>query len=704
MFHPKRPPRPLPRTSRRSAAAGAGAEPALRGPLRSFTSFMSLRSLAPVRSLAVLALGSLAACAPVPQSFSETPEVEETLANLVAAGFPESELRVQGGVVYAGGDAEVSLTASREMLGVAPSASPESTHEQYRTTNVVSEAVSDICLDGSLLPGLLGAALDEAIGNYNALALRKRLRRIAGNTDSCHAVIYVSRVAGNVARSGFPSGGLPFPSIVLGEALQGFGLDVLEQIVTHEIGHTLGLRHSDFYDRSISCGGDPASDVESGVGAVHIVGTPTTAAPGQSVMNACYDGTESGEFSRSDVVALNALYGFAHAAYGSQWSGFFSDAAGWASSESYWGTLAYPDVNGDGRADVCARSASGIICAVSVGDRFSPAALWTPAFGDAANWNLDQKYWGTVRFPDVNGDGRADVCGRSASGVQCALSGGQSFGPLTLWTSGYSDAAGWGGGKFYWGTIQYPDVNGDGRADVCGRGGPGLLCALSTGASFAPLSLWTAGYGDAGGWAGLEAYWGTLRFADLNGDGRDDVCGRGGPGILCALSIGSSFAPLSVWTGGFSDAGGWVASEAYWRTIRFPDVNGDGRADVCGRSSGGIACAQSIGAGFTAVSTYSAGFGDGWASSPAYYRSIDFPDLEGDGKADVCGRNATGIFCASSTGASFGLVAAVTRSFGDAAGWLAAPSLWRTVRFPDIDGHGGAEVCSRAPDGVTCAR
>ena len=41
-----------------------------------------------------------------------------------------------------------------------------------------------------------------------------------------------------------------------------------------------------------------------------------------------------------------------------------------------------------------------------------------------------------------------------------------------------------------WSTIQFPDLNGDGKADLCGRGPDGLHCGLSTGASFDPVTLW----------------------------------------------------------------------------------------------------------------------------------------------------------------------------------------------------------------------
>src|SRR5262249_19241966 len=36
---------------------------------------------------------------------------------------------------------------------------------------------------------------------------------------------------------------------------------------------------------------------------------------------------------------------------------------------------------------------------------------------------------------DLNGDGRADICGRGAAGIYCALSNGAGFGPVTLWVA-----------------------------------------------------------------------------------------------------------------------------------------------------------------------------------------------------------------------------------------------------------------------------
>jgi hypothetical protein len=362
------------------------------------------------------------------------------------------------------------------------------------------------------------------------------------------------------------------------------------------------------------------------------------------------------------------------------------------------------DLNGDGRADVCGRGGTGIYCATSSGSGFSRTSLWSAEFTDAGGWNAGPQFYSTIRLPDLNGDGRADICGRGIAGIYCALNTGTAFGATALWSSEFTDASGWSAGPQFYSTIRFPDVNGDGRADVCGRAAAGIHCALSSGSGFAATTRWSSDFTDAAGWAAGPQFYSTIRFPDLNGDGRADVCGRGSAGISCAVSSGTAFGAIGLWSSEFTDAGGWSAGPQYYSTIRFPDVNGDGRADVCGRAIAGIHCGISSGGGFAATTRWSSAFTDagGWNAGPQFYSTIRFPDLNGDDRADVCGRGSAGISCGVSSGAAFGGAALWSSEFTDAAGWSAGPQFYSTLRFPDVNGDGRADVCGRGSAGISC--
>jgi hypothetical protein len=227
-----------------------------------------------------------------------TPEIVD---NLILAGFPENDIMVVDGLVYVGRDAEVSLEASREMLDADVSAEGK---EQYRTTNLVSSGNRNICVNGSQFTGKFSDALNRAIANYNALSGSTiRLTRVTSGSNCITARIS----SGTGGSAGFPSGGRAFGTINIGSGLNSFDVNTVEHVITHELGHCIGFRHSDYFNRSISCGSG-GNEGSAGVGAIHIPGTPTGASVGGSIMNSCFRSLETGEFTGSDVTAMNTMY------------------------------------------------------------------------------------------------------------------------------------------------------------------------------------------------------------------------------------------------------------------------------------------------------------------------------------------------------------------------------------------------------------
>jgi hypothetical protein len=403
----------------------------------------------------------------------------------------------------------------------------------------------------------------------------------------------------------------------------------------------------------------------------------------------------------------------------------FGDHEYWWLLPSYWKTIQFADLNGDGRKEVCGRATGGIYCVLNYYNSFGPLTRWTESFSDARGWKLDPSSWATIRFPDVDGDGKADVCGRAADGIYCARSNGNSFNPLSKWdtSSTFSDVNWWNTDPAYWETIQFPDISGDGKADVCGRGydpssnQTGIVCSISTGTSFGSGRLYSDNFGDAYGWNTNRSYWASIRFPDVDGDKRADVCGRRAEGIWCAVNetgqAPGRFTAAKLWSSLYSDGNQWGGDESNWGTIHFADINGDGKADICGRAYYGLYCGTSAVSPsgtrhFTIPNQPDVPFFSNlnhW-QSPHYYRTIRLVDVNGDGRADACGRASNGIHCALSrlNAPLFASAIHWLPEFGDNP-YATYEVYWGTVQPADVDYRlslNGAEWCGRGPSGVKC--
>jgi hypothetical protein len=263
----------------------------------------------------------LVGCTEPPVARGPADEIQETIDNLVQIGYPAGDIAVEDGRVIVQGDGIVSLQASREMLqpdmrpgyveahddhdGHAHEGPDHATQEQFRTNNLVGLNITKICINAPAFTGRFSDALNLAIQNWDEQPLHFSVARAP--SSGCSFTIQAVFVPGGTQFfAEFGQNGLPGVRFTIGDALGAQTLDVMEHVMTHEIGHTLSFRHTDFFNRSISCGSGGAETGTSGN--IHIPGTPTGAVVGGSLMNACFRTSETGEFTANDITAMRTLY------------------------------------------------------------------------------------------------------------------------------------------------------------------------------------------------------------------------------------------------------------------------------------------------------------------------------------------------------------------------------------------------------------
>ncbi|MEP2770700.1 MAG: M57 family metalloprotease [Fulvivirga sp.] len=245
---------------------------------------------------------------------------EEVMSQFTELGFDVSDIEATkqptlGGGEESGfmleGDIFIAQENFRKMLD-SKIAHEGPVGEQYRTNNLVSSSNYTIDIIGYTgnnsngLDNTMQTALQWAVANYNRLNIGLNFNLTFGtNYQSKDMVVY--RVSGGGGGSaGFPSGGSPYKWVKINSGTSSYGTNVTEHVITHEIGHSVGLRHTDYFDRSISCGSG-GNEGDGGVGAIHVPGTPT-GADMNSIMLACFSSGEDGEFGNYDVTALEYLY------------------------------------------------------------------------------------------------------------------------------------------------------------------------------------------------------------------------------------------------------------------------------------------------------------------------------------------------------------------------------------------------------------
>ncbi|MCU0445968.1 MAG: zinc-dependent metalloprotease [Microscillaceae bacterium] len=270
--------------------------------------------------LALLLIG-FTACQKADEVVSEDQVSNEVLQKIRKQGFStHGVIKAEGGYIVEG---DIFLPTNRldeQPRYVVLRAGDE---EQYHTTNLVNtgggvrtitmfaqQGTCTSCYSAGMIAGL-----DLAIARYNNENLNIRFQRVTSSTGANIIMRRLTRSQerqGVLGSAGFPTAsGDPYNQILMSGVLESsYGLSTagIATIIAHEMGHCIGFRHTDYFNRAISCGGATSNEGASTVGAIHIPGTPTGASlSAKSWMLACTDGSDR-PFNPDDRTALNYLY------------------------------------------------------------------------------------------------------------------------------------------------------------------------------------------------------------------------------------------------------------------------------------------------------------------------------------------------------------------------------------------------------------
>lgn len=183
------------------------------------------------------------------------------------------------------------------------------TREQYSTNYLVSQSkAANITVSLGGLTSEWAEITRYAMAQWNAIPGSK-LRFVETNKRKANITMKMGNLGtqGTLASASFPNRrGNPGSSVTVNTVNYGLTLAEKRFTMVHEMGHCIGFRHTNWFDRN-SDGNATTNDNEgvSSIGANHIPGTPTGLDP-NSVMNAIVDSWSG--FGNYDKVATAYLY------------------------------------------------------------------------------------------------------------------------------------------------------------------------------------------------------------------------------------------------------------------------------------------------------------------------------------------------------------------------------------------------------------
>jgi len=350
-----------------------------------------------------------------------------------------------------------------------------------------------------------------------------------------------------------------------------------------------------------------------------------------------------------------------------------SDRLGWK-QPMYFSTIQAADIDGDGQDEVLGRWINGLtVYRFDRGTFVRHSRLG--ALSDNAGF-YDPSWYSTIRAAVLDPKaGRADVVARKDDGIHVyrydsATRAWRELGanaPTRPFADNDPTGTLWYQAKHY-ATIQLADITGDGAAELVGRGRDGLQVWQWQPAieQWTPLAM-SGELSDAQGFD-VEAYYGTIQLADLDGDHAAELVVRAANGVRTYRWQSNTWQRMGA-SGPFADDAGFVSGRRHASMGVYVDTTG--AAWLYGLAAGG----RGPGSGTIQVSRWQSDHWEpaqsivlpelGWdrASQASTLIAADFT---GDAAPEFVVRGDFGMHAYSSTGAALQLDAPI---FRDAQGW-----------------------------------
>jgi hypothetical protein len=277
---------------------------------------MKRKTLLGTSALALILAGTFTSCqkSALPETASnEVTQVEKAL--VASAGFNSNWVeKTADGNFLIEGDILLTEAQLRQMDGAKPSNYLiVANEEHYRTYNLVTGTRTITVSMTAGFPSYFYTALTKALARYNSYGLRITFQEVSSGADIVITAANLGTSGGGCIlgqASGFPdASGNPAKGFTLSNSSCATTYlnteEKADEVIAHELGHTIGFRHTD-YKRRNSCG-PGAGESAGSIGAVHIDGTPTSVSGSyDSWMMACTNGKAN--FNTDDGIALTTIY------------------------------------------------------------------------------------------------------------------------------------------------------------------------------------------------------------------------------------------------------------------------------------------------------------------------------------------------------------------------------------------------------------